>query len=86
MTELTRRNAFQSIAGVGLLAAITPLAEMNAQDKVQDPSPKNERDCAMASGTTDDEADCWDLTAKLAGKLLNLPKLHPMENDVCPAL
>ena len=39
-----------------------------------------DRECIIASGFTDDEADCWELAATLAGKFFELPKLHPMDH------
>lgn len=41
----------------------------------------------IEAGMTEDEADCWELTAKLAGKLLGLPQLHVMdEHELTHAL
>ena len=38
-----------------------------------------DRDRVLACGLTADEADCWEWTAKAAGKFFALPKLHPMD-------
>jgi hypothetical protein len=36
----------------------------------------NERDRALAVVLTGQEAECWELTGTLAGRLYNLPTLH----------
>src|SRR5262249_1008196 len=81
MNELTRRNLLHCAAGTGLLAAFTIPAMAEANDGPADKPPKNDRDCVVAAGLTSDEADCWELTAKVAGKSFELPELHPMEKQ-----
>lgn len=39
-----------------------------------------DRDRVVAAGFTEAEADCWELAGRLAGCLLDLPDLHPMED------
>ncbi len=79
MDKLTRRNLLHGAAGAGLLAFSAEAT--GATDGPDDKPPKNERDCVLAAGMTPDEADCWELTAKVAGKYFELPELHPMEKQ-----
>src|SRR5215510_5282921 len=69
MDEITRRAALQLTAGLSLLSD---------DDKAKAPV-KTDRDFVMEAGMTADEADCWELIAKAAGKFFELPKLHPMD-------
>jgi hypothetical protein len=75
MEEVTRREILHQTAAAGLLATI-----VNAQG---DDSPRKpamtDRQIVISCGMTEDEADCWVLTAKAAGKFFELPKLHPMD-------
>jgi len=80
MNELTRRNLLHCAAGAGLLATFTA-ETAKASEGPDDKSLKNDRDCVVAAGLTSDEADCWELTAKVAGKYFELPELHPMEKQ-----
>lgn len=79
MQDLTRRDALQRTAGAGagMLAALAPQAPV--------PSPEEQRQidrkAVLASGLTEAEADCWALAADLAGKLFDLPQLHPMDKQ-----
>jgi hypothetical protein len=41
---------------------------------------KQDRARVLAAGFTSDEADCWSFTAKLTGKLLELPRLLEMDD------
>ena len=34
----------------------------------------------LTAGMTDEEANCWELAAKLAGGMFALPDPHPMDN------
>src|SRR5262245_3657870 len=69
MDPMTRRTAMQFAAGLALTSD---------DDKAKAPA-KNDRDFVMEAGMTTDEADCWELIAKAAGKFFELPKLHPMD-------
>jgi hypothetical protein len=79
MDELNRRSALQRTDGLGLIAALAPEAQAGAADKARDEERELDRACVLASGMT--EADSWELTGELAGKLLNLPELHPMDRQ-----
>jgi hypothetical protein len=81
MDELNRRGVLQRTAGLGLIAALALEGEAGAQDKGRDEERKLDRACVLASGLTEAEADCWELAGELAGKLLALPELHPMDGQ-----
>jgi hypothetical protein len=74
MHDLNRRDAMK------LVAAGTPMAAFGAlrADDANDALPLD-RQAVLAAGMTEAEADCWELTGDLAGKMLNLPSDHPME-------
>jgi hypothetical protein len=78
MDELTRRNALHLAAGLGLAAAFGG-APAEAADDMTKEQEKADRERVLACGLTADEADCWEWTAKAAGKFFDLPKLHPMD-------
>ncbi len=81
MDDLTRRDAIQRTAGAGLIAALVPgQRDAAAQAKASD-VPDTERGRMIAVGMTEDEADCWVIAAKLAGKFFDLPELHPMDKQ-----
>ncbi len=42
---------------------------------------KTDRDFVMEAGMTADEAECWELIAKAAGKFFELPVEHPMDKQ-----
>lgn len=72
MSELTRRAAIGAAAATALLPG-----EAAADDS---PAEKADRQRMIASGMTEAEAECWVLVARAAGKLLQLPKLHTMDD------
>ena len=46
-----------------------------------------DRERVIAVGLTDQEAECWELSALLAGKFFQLPKLHEMDgHEVAQAI
>lgn len=71
MDGMTRRTVMQLAAGLSL-----PLEDDKAKAAA-----KTDRDFVMEAGMTADEADCWELIAKAAGKFFELPKLHPMDTQ-----
>jgi hypothetical protein len=71
MDEMTRRTAMQLAAGLGL-----PFDDDKAKAAA-----KSDRDFVIEAGMTAEEADCWELIAKAAGKFFELPKLHPMDSQ-----
>jgi hypothetical protein len=81
MDELNRRDVLHRTAGLGLITALTLEGEAAAADNKRDEERKLDRACVLASGLTEAEADCWELAGELAGKLLDLPELHPMDRQ-----
>jgi hypothetical protein len=84
MSEFTRRNVLFRSSQIGLLAGLTPVADAAAavggvDDRTE--TEKLDRECVVGVGMTEEEADCWEATGRLAGKLLALPELHPMERQ-----
>jgi hypothetical protein len=82
MEDITRREVVggAALAGVLALAGLTP-APAAADDKPQTAfDEQTERQRVRACGMTEAEADCWVLIALAAGKFLELPKLHPMDD------
>jgi hypothetical protein len=80
MPKLTRRNLLQQSPTAGLLLAGSPTRTTQADD-ARAQERQVDRECVIAAGLTDDEADCWVLVAQAAGKALALPELHPMERQ-----
>jgi hypothetical protein len=77
---LDRRAALQHSLAAGLLAALPATAAAQAAQGPDDPKKKlNDRELVLDCGLTEEEADCWELIAKAAGKFFELPKLHPMD-------
>jgi hypothetical protein len=75
MNELTRRTILQQ-AALGVYA----LPGQGSDDPPQKVG-KTDRDFVMEAGMTADEAECWELIAKAAGKFFELPQLHPMDKQ-----
>lgn len=78
MDSLNRRDALPRAAGVGVLAALDPQAQAEPSKNEQR---RVDRKSVLAAGLTEPEADCWELAAELAGKLFDLPQLHPMDKQ-----
>lgn len=77
MADPTRRDVIPQAA----LLSVTPFVSVpNAMD---DPPKKvrTDRDFVMEAGMTADEAECWELIAKAAGKFFELPVEHPMDKQ-----
>lgn len=74
MHDLNRRDAMK------LVVAGTPMAALGAlhADEMPDALPLD-RQAVLAAGMTEAEADCWELAADLAGRMLALPSDHPMQ-------
>jgi hypothetical protein len=81
MDELNRRGALQRTAGLGLIAALALEGQAGAAADGREEERKLDRACVLASGMTEAEAECWELAGELAGKLLHLPELHPMDRQ-----
>ena len=81
MKTATRRDALRRTAGAGVLAALAPGAGGARAAEQPDDALKIDRECVVRSGMTEDEADCWELAARLAGKFFELPQLHPMDKQ-----
>jgi hypothetical protein len=92
MDDLTRRGA---LALAGTVATLLAAAHVSADEpKPQDAPPSKDkpksdttdaflaedRKRVIACGMTEAEADCWEQTARAAGKFFELPKLHPMDD------
>lgn len=79
--EITRRGILHGATSAGLLTLLAP-GEAPAAGKDSAPdSTKVDRQSVIAAGLTEAEADCWELSGKLAGKLFELPQLHPMDRQ-----
>jgi hypothetical protein len=87
MDDVTRRSALAMATGAAALWAATrataddkpaekekPKADMTDKDLAKD------REIVISCGMTEAEADCWEQTARAAGKFFALPKLHPMDD------
>jgi hypothetical protein len=83
MDDLTRRDALGRSAQLGMLGMLAVGGPAAAAAPADDEAAQRalDRDCVIASGMTEAEADCWEQTGILAGKLLALPELHPMERQ-----
>lgn len=82
MDDMTRRGLLHGATGAGLFALLTPPATAaHPGQEGDDAAQKLDREGVLASGMTEAEADCWELAAKLAGKLFELPELHPMDKQ-----
>src|SRR5262249_46357048 len=81
MDDLNRRQVLQRTAGMGLVATLAARGEAVAADERPDEERKLDRACVLAGGMTEAEADCWELAAELAGKLFDLPEMHPMDRQ-----
>jgi hypothetical protein len=79
--KLNRRDALQQAAGAGMLAALAPQAAQAQAEPGKEDQRKLDRKSVPAAGLTEAEADCWELTAQLAGKPFELPQLHPMDRQ-----
>jgi hypothetical protein len=77
MNALNRRQALQIPIAMGVVLASSDHAVANPDDDAKPAA--RDRDFVIAAGMTAEEADCWELTAKAAGKFFELPKLHPMD-------
>lgn len=77
MDEITRRDALQRAAGLGLIGVTTTADAADGQPK----PPETEKGRVMSVGMTEAEADCWLLAAQTAGKFFALPDLHPMDTQ-----
>jgi hypothetical protein len=78
---MTRRGILHGAAGAGLVTLLAPGRPADAADEKKAAEANRDRECILASGLTEAEADCWELTAKAAGKYFELPELHPMERQ-----
>ncbi len=63
---------------LGLTAGAVALTSLEAP--ADDPKPMTDRECVLAAGMTEAEADCWAMAAKLAGMFFALPEQHPSDN------
>lgn len=68
MRKLNRRAARQLAAAAGLTTVDEPA-----------PAIETDRDFVIAAGMTTDEAGCWELIAKAAGKVFKLTKRRPKD-------
>jgi hypothetical protein len=82
MEETTRREALGAAALAGA-AAITGMAagSSSADDGPNQAADERlDRERVLACGFTEAEADCWVSLSQTAGKFLDLPKLHVMDD------
>lgn len=80
MSDLTRRQALK-LSSLGLAVAGGSVLADDKQGDDKKPAKKTDRECVMEAGMTADEADCWELIAKAAGKFFELPQQHPMDKQ-----
>jgi hypothetical protein len=71
MNDVTRRAVIGAVAATALVPGFAA-----AEDT---PGEKKDRQRVTDAGFTEAEAECWVLLNRAAGKILSLPKLHPME-------
>jgi hypothetical protein len=87
MDELTRRGMVSRAMGTGLVAILPASGAVNVADPDEVADNKLDRDCVIASGMTEAEADCWVATAKAAKLFFDLPELHPTDKqDIADAI
>jgi hypothetical protein len=91
MDDVTRRDALVRIAAAaGTASLLTPGATSGAAAQRPDQDDAHwsvERRKVVAAGMTEDEAECWVLAGKVAGKFFALPKLHDMdEHEIAHAV
>jgi hypothetical protein len=82
MDDASRRDVLGAVALVGAVAlnGLTP-GVASADDKTSvTEDEKHDRQRVLACGFTEAEADCWVLLGRTAGKFLELPKLHVMDD------
>lgn len=81
MDDMTRRQILKSITVAG--AATSLPAEAVGQISVErsEEEKKLDRQCVIACGMTEAEADCWEAVGEAAGRFFRLPKLHPMDEE-----
>ena len=80
MDEMTRRQILKSLAVAGA-AGLTAEADGQASSERSEEEKKLDRQCVIACGMTEAEADCWEAVGEAAGKFFQLPKLHPMDEE-----
>lgn len=76
MSEPHRRDVIPQLAVLGVAPAIVAI-QNDPPKKVE----KTDKDFVMEAGMTADEAECWELIAKAAGKFFELPQQHPMDKQ-----
>jgi hypothetical protein len=82
MDDLTRRVALGAtgLAAAVALAGLTP-TPARADDKLTaEENEKLDRQRVIACGFTEAEADAWVAVSRAAARLLELPKLHVMDD------
>lgn len=86
MHEATRRDALFLMALSSGSIALMPGAarSQSCEDERVTDSPDaqtwaEERAKVISVGFTEDEAECWELIARAAGKFFELPELHPSD-------
>lgn len=80
VSDVTRRDALKMVPATGLIAMVDGAAEARGADEKEKDQEKADRERVIAAGLTPEEADCWEITAKAAGKFFALPKLHVMDD------
>lgn len=79
--EITRRSMLESLATAGAATSLSAIAIAQVSKETDNDEKKLDRQCVIASGMTEAEADCWEAIADAAGKFFQLPKLHPMDDQ-----
>ena len=86
MQKATRREALKFVAvstGSIALGSGAVRAQSCDEERVSDdPGAQTwaeEREKVVSLGFTEDEAECWELIARAAGKFFELPELHPSD-------
>lgn len=90
---LNRRNLLQTgtaaLVTGSLVQTTQAVAHTNQSDDqtVSGEAKTADRVAVLAAGMTEQEADCWEWTAKAAGAFFELPELHPMDaSEVASAI
>lgn len=86
-----RRQLLQYVSSAGIWMATAEDGKPSQDDEgesprpapadfIPDPKHAADRERVLAAGMTEQEANCWELAAKLAGGMFALPDPHPMDN------
>lgn len=78
MHFVTRREAISLSTAALVAGSVNGQTENKPKDHVDE---SKDMKCVMEAGMTKEEAECWELVAKAAGKFFELPQQHPMDKQ-----